>query len=234
LFPEFLHLSPLLIANTFYILALADLMATYNRQQSAGYIFNAGIWIGIGSLFYFSYLVFILLAFIALSILRTFDFRERLMVLTGAAVPYLLIGLYYFWTDNWSGFLEQQIFQNTAWLDLPTLQLTWRTYLKLGAFGLPLLTVLLSHNFYLSKKIIQERKKINILFGGLLVSPFTLFFQANVQLEQVLILCVPVALLWSVNMINMPNRWAELLHLLYLLVVFFLQYQAHLLPGLIS
>lgn len=232
MFPDFLHLSPLLMANTFYMLALTDLMAVYNRQQSAGYIFNAGLWIGIGSLFFFSYAVFILLAFVALNILRAFNFRERLMVLTGAVVPYLLTGLYYFWTDQWTGFLEQQIYENVAWLDFPSGRLNWRTYLKLGAFTLPLLTVLFSHNFYVSKKIIQERKKINILYWGMLISILILLFQSGVQIELLLILSVPLALLWSINLVNLPNNWAELIHLFFFLIIMILQYQPHLFPDL--
>ena len=81
--PEFLALSPALMANTFFILALWELLETYRKNNVAGHIVNVGFWIGIASLFYFSEVVFLLLAFIGLNVLRAFKFKEVMMLWIG-------------------------------------------------------------------------------------------------------------------------------------------------------
>ncbi len=231
LLPEFLYLSPLHLANTFYLLALIDLMAIYNRPRSAGLIFNAGLWIGIGSLFYFSWFIFILLALIALNILRAFDIRERLMVLVGVLVPYILTALFFFWFDLLDYFLDRQFRLSYAWFDFrPALPLP-ATYFKLGVFAVLLLVVLFSHNRYLFKKTIQVQKKINLLFWGLLCSGLTLLFQPAIQLDHLLMLAPPLGLLLAINFTRLNRNWSELLHLLLLMIAFALQFQYFLLPA---
>ena len=48
--PDFLNLTPLLFANTFFILALLEMYKIYRSKSFAGNIFNIGFWLGIGSL----------------------------------------------------------------------------------------------------------------------------------------------------------------------------------------
>lgn len=208
LLPEFLYLSPLHLANTFYLLALIDLMAVYNQPRSAGLIFNAGMWIGIGSLFYLSWFIFILLAFIALNILRAFDLRERLMVLVGVLVPYILTALYFFWFDQLDYFLNQQFGLPDNWFDFRPAPALAAPYFKLGLFAVPLLVVLFSHNRYLSKKTMQQQKKINLLFWGLLCGGLTLSFQPAIQLDHLLILAPPLGLLLAINFTRLNRNWS--------------------------
>lgn len=232
LLPEFLHLSPLHLANIFYIIALFELLSIYNSKHSEGNIFNAGLWIGIGSLFYFSHLILLLLAFASLAVLRAFDLRERFMLLSGLAVPYLLSGLYFFWVDQWDYFLLQQFGVNYDLLDFPLRGYSNFTYLKLGLFALLLLIVLFNRSRYVLRRIMQEQKKINILFWGLLLAPLTLLFQANIHLDHLLLLSIPLGLLLSINFINMRPNWAELFHFLLFLTALLLQYRSQLLEGL--
>ena len=58
--PEFLNLSPILLANTFFIIALFELFGSFRQKSVIANIFNVGFWLGIGSLFYFSEIIFIL------------------------------------------------------------------------------------------------------------------------------------------------------------------------------
>ena len=57
--PSFLHLSPVLMGNTFLILAISSLFNAYNKSSVADSIFNIGFWIGVASLFYFSNFAFL-------------------------------------------------------------------------------------------------------------------------------------------------------------------------------
>jgi len=78
-FSEFLYLSPLILANTFYIIVLMELFSIYRKYSAAGAIFNIGLWTGVASLFYGSYLFLFILAMAGLGILRSFKLKEQLI-----------------------------------------------------------------------------------------------------------------------------------------------------------
>ncbi len=227
--PDFLHLSPLHLANTFYLIALSEAFKIYKKPSAADNIFNIGFWVSVGSLFYFSYAIFIILGFIILNILRAFTIQERLMVFIGALVPYLLTSVYVFWNDQWSDFVQIQFIKNIGFLNFKIAPVI-ETYLKIGFVAIFLIIAIFSYGLYEFKKNIQIQKKINVLFWCLLFSVFTLLFQAGIQLDHLLILAVPLGFLIAINFTNLSNRWAEILHLFILVVVFIFQYQQYLLP----
>lgn len=225
--PEFTHLSPLHMANTFYLLALINMFTIYNNNKSAGAIFNIGFLIGLGSLFYFSYLVLLLAGFSALGILRAFNIRERLMVIVGVLIPYLLLGTYYFWHDQLSYFLDFQFNTGFEWFNVftqgppPTV-----VYFKLGFIGFLILVALVSYNQHISRKVRESQKKISILYWMLFLAIFTLLVQAGINLDHLLVIALPLGILLSFNFTQLSNSWGELLHFFLLLLVLFFQYQA--------
>ncbi|MBK7410278.1 MAG: hypothetical protein IPJ40_20805 [Saprospirales bacterium] len=52
--PEFMYPSPVLMGNTFLLLALLELMGVYKIPIASGRLYNVGFWISVASLFYFS------------------------------------------------------------------------------------------------------------------------------------------------------------------------------------
>jgi hypothetical protein len=224
--PEFTHLSPVHMANTFYILALINMFSIYNNNRSAGAIFNIGFLIGLGSLFYFSYWVLLLVGFFSLRILRAFKIQERLMLLAGALVPYLLLGTYYFWHDQLAYFLDFQFNTGFQWWSvffvdsLPAID-----YFKLGLMGLLILLALVSYNQNISKRVRESQKKMSILYWMLFLGVFTLLVQADFHLDHILVIAVPLGILLSFNFTQLSRNWAELLHFFLLLIVLFFQYQ---------
>lgn len=227
--PSFLYLSPLHLANTFYIIALYELFKVYKKPSAADNIFNVGFWVAVGSLFYFSYAIFILVGMIGLNILRAFSLQERLMILCGALVPYVLVGVYAFWVDEWAIFLQQQFVNNVGFLSFQV-EPGIETILKIVFVDLFLLVAIFSYGLYQLKKNIQVQKKISVLYWGLLCAGLTLIFQAGIRSEHLLTLAVPLGIMISINFTSVSKRWAEILHLLIVLVVLIFQYQQYLLP----
>ena len=219
--PNFLYLSPALIANTFYILAIGELFDTYKKHSSFGRIFNAGFLIAIGSLFYFSIMLFLLLMLIGLGILRAFKIKERLTLIYGFLSPYILIGVFSFWKNNWLEMWHRQMNNNIGFFDLD-IPLVIENYIQLGFFVLLLLFILLSYNSYILKKNIQKQKYINILYWGLLFAGCSLGIQANIALEHFLLFTIPMAILLSFSFLNFRNSTAEGLHFLLLIFLFVL------------
>jgi len=227
--PEFHYLSPVLMANTFYIVVLGEVYGTYRRAEVSGRIFNIGFWTGIGSLFYPSFVLFLLFGFVGLNIFRAFRFRERLMMIIGLLVPYFLVGTYYFWMDQLPFFM-QAVGSGFEALDFVPAPATW-VYRSLGVMAILLLVVLFSHRSYLLKQIIEVQRKINLIYWGLLISASTILIQAGIQLDHLMILAVPLGTLLSFNFIRMPARQAEVLHLLMLALALGLQFLPMIFPG---
>lgn len=227
--PQFLHLSPLLLANTFYLIAISELFKVYKKPSAADNIFNIGFWISVASLFYFSYAIFIIMGLVGLNILRAFNLQERLMVLVGALIPYILAGTYAFWMDEWTIFVQQEFIKNIGFLDFRGLS-DIESYLKIAFVDVFLIVAIFSYGAYNFKKNIQVQKKFDVLYWGLLFAAFTVLFQSGIQLDHLLILAVPLGIMISINFTSLSPRWAEILHLFILLVIFIFQYQQYLLP----
>lgn len=223
-FPEFLYLSPLVMANTLYVLVLMEAFATYRKYAAAGAIFNIGIWTAVGSLFYLSYSFLFIVAMIGLGLLRSFTFRERLMLLFGLLTPYLLAGTYYFMYDRLAVFQNIQFAEGFGFLDFKGSP-DWLFYLKIGLVGLLLLTLLLSYNGYTKKKNIQKQKYIDLLYMSMLVSVITLLYQSGIGLDHFLILAPPAGILLSFSFQDAKPSIAEAIHVIVLVTALAIQFK---------
>lgn len=220
--PDFLHLSPILIANTFLIFALLNLVKTYKNNDCASLIFNVGFWVSMASLFYFSFIIFVLWGLICLNVLRAFKFREWLMVIVGFLVPYILLGTYHFWFDQFGEFWSQQVIQNISFLNfIGNNDVT--TYTKLISFSLLILLSIVSMGVYNFKKNIQIQKKITVLYWLLLFGGLTVLFQAKITIAHFQIIAVPMGAFLAMTFSNMTSRWAESFHFLLLVLILALQ-----------
>ncbi|MCB0644686.1 MAG: hypothetical protein KDC44_23740 [Phaeodactylibacter sp.] len=222
-FPDFLRLHPVLFANFFYILAFGAILKAAKSPKEVGAIFNAGIWLGLGSLFYFSLLIMVVWLFIALSIVRSFRFRERMMVLAGVFVPYFLTAVVYFWNDQLQFFYEQQYLN----------QLDWMAIMKrfsLPLIGKPLvflifaLFAVISINQYFQKRSSSTQRIFRLLYWAMLISGLSVFFQAQLGYAHLLLLAPPLSVFAAITFTQMTPRFAEAIHLTLFLGALLLQY----------
>ncbi|MBX2871929.1 MAG: hypothetical protein KTR30_07515 [Saprospiraceae bacterium] len=212
--PPFLQLSPLHMANFFYILALFELLGIYKKVNCATNLFNSGLWIAIGSLFYPSYLALFILAIAAINTLRSLKVGDILIVLSGVLVPYIYALVYFYWTDQLSMFLGKQF---PIQLGIPEIQLSDPVlyYISIFFFGFLVLVLLFSWAGFLAKNVIQVQKKINILYGALFFSILAPFLVDQVSVDLLLYLAVPLGVLSSFSFTNMPSQRAEVVHLIW-------------------
>ena len=225
--PEFQTLTPLLVANTFYILLLIEFFRIYRTPNVADTIFNTGIFIALASLFYFSFIILLLWAFITLSVLRVFNLKETLMILSGFLVVYFLTGVFYFWYDALGLFYQQQFVDNIKFFDLKIIN-TWPTYISRILFVALLVIVILSYSIYNFKRNIQVQKYLTVLYWGIFISILPILFQAGLGMEQLLIFTVPLAIFVSFNFTKISTSAAEAIHLLWLAAVLALHYHSYL------
>ncbi|MEM8523433.1 MAG: hypothetical protein AAGG68_02260 [Bacteroidota bacterium] len=216
--PIFLHLNPILLANTFLLIAIDQMMGIYRNPNSAGKIFNIGFWIAVASLFYFSYSCFLFLAIFGLSSLRAFKLNEFLTLIIGALSVYFLAYAYALWNDQLWVFHQSQILDNIAILDF-TKSSSVSTYVQLAIVGIFVLVALVTYGTIVRRQNMQFQKRTGILYIIAAISATSLLFQANVEVAHVGILIVPVGLLLGL-MVNSSNKTsAEIIHLFLLLLV---------------
>ncbi len=222
-FPDFLYLSPVLVANTFIILALYELLGTYKRYYSNGRIFSAGLWIGVATLFYFSSIVFFGAVFIGFFILRAFKFKEQIGLLLGFISPFWITGIYYF-TNNALPDFWARSFGNIGFLDV-SFSNDWENYVQLGLFAILILVAIFNYRTYTYKVSIQAQKFIDVFFWVLAFSLGTLLIQDNLQPDHLILLAVPLSFLIGMTFLYMNNRFAEALHFLLLAGILLLQFK---------
>lgn len=219
---DFFPLSSILFGNFFLIVALDQMMSTYKRPKCADNIFNAGFWIGIASLFYSSFVLFFLLVFIGIGLLRNFKWKERVMLLCGFLVPFLFVSAWFFWQDSLQTFWQTYFVEQFSFLNFQYEQ-TSTFLIKLGL--LILLFLLGFFNNYDFSKSNQIRSYVNIIYLTLIVSGLTFLVQPNVTILHFLIIMVPLSLLLTARFLKFSKSVAELTHAFILIVVLFFQYR---------
>ncbi|MBK8490735.1 MAG: hypothetical protein IPL49_07530 [Saprospirales bacterium] len=228
--PEFMYPSPVLMGNTFLLLALLELMGVYKIPIASGRLYNVGFWISVASLFYFSNIGLLAFAIWGTSTLRAYNIRDQITIFFGAITPYFLTGTVFFLLNRLPEFWSIQFSQNLAFLDFQGGQ-HGLFYLKMGIFIILILVALLSNTTYFQKRIMQVQKKISLLYGFLLFSGLIILFQSQLDISHWLIAVIPLAAFFSISFSTMPTQWAEVVHLLMLVGGMALAYSPWLIRG---
>ena len=111
---DFLSISPELLGSTVLLLALNNLFREVEfRVQRDGTIVNVGFYIGLASVFVFTYSIFLVAAFFILLVFTRISFRKSLLLLFGFFLPHVVIGIYYYYNDAlpalWNNFYVENI-----------------------------------------------------------------------------------------------------------------------------
>jgi len=101
-FPEQLSFNPLLIANFFIIVFLNSLFNFYKSAEIAFDAFDAGLFIGMATLFYWPSIFLFPLIWSALIVLRTFVWREWIASVIGILLPFFYFAVLLYWYDQLS------------------------------------------------------------------------------------------------------------------------------------
>lgn len=207
--------NPLLIANFFMLFAIIELVATYKEYSSADRIFNIGLFIGMASLCYFSYIVFLIFAWIGISILRAIQWKERLILFFGFLSPYFLVSAYQYWHDNLMAFWNNEILANFKFLSFQASR-GIDDLISLILIAFFVLVAIFSYKLYSYKKKIKIQKIIDLLYWILAVSALSVLFQVQINVQHFQILLPILAIFVSINFVKMSRQWSNLLHLILL------------------
>jgi hypothetical protein len=216
-------LHPVYFASIFLLLGINSLFSIFNNPKPQTDIFNAGLFIAIGTLFYFN-LIAILPAFlIAISVLRRErKWREFLILIVGFVIPSLFALSYAFVTDQ----------LNAVFITFQKNIITPVNYFKNNFPLLGYLILLVLLTLIGSVKIMQQydsmkvstRKYYLVLFIIFIFSMISFVFVPAASLEMLVISVLPVTFLVSNLFTTIKSGfWRELLFTMLVVFAIFMQ-----------
>lgn len=222
--PDFLFLSPPLVAVTFMPVVLNRIFKTYKQPGATGLIFDAAFWAIVASLFYPPAIFMLLAAYAGIHVMRAFKMKEQLVMASGIFVSLFIAWLWYFWTDRGGLFWTVQfdgLFQTYSF----TTAFDTRILLESIMMGLLFLIVLLSYGTYSFRKLNQIQKYVGVLYWFLFVAGLTMLFQHDPPPVHLLLLMPSMGIFLSMTFSALKNKFAaEVFHLLMLGYILFIQF----------
>lgn len=215
--------SPALIVNTIMLWIFASISDLYMRSSARDVAFNIGFALGICGLFYFPAILFVVLLFLSLLIMRSFRLAEWIIGLLGLFCPFYLLGTYLFLTDKWELINEMP----RIGFHLPMIS----DYKVWGALIANVLFFavgwLLLQRTY-KKMLIQGRKIWATVIVYVLVAMFVPFFSEHFSPNYWVLVVLPISMFvgnvfWSIT----NNGIASAIHILVLAYVIVMQYFSH-------
>jgi hypothetical protein len=190
IFPQCQLLNPVLPASVFIMLAIRRIMDSYRKQSTAYNLFDAGLFISIGTLFYANMIWFGVLLIVGIVLLRSGNFKEIFISLLGLTAPFILTaGLYYVLGKDLGLLLadiRDNLFEKTTWFHFSRLTIILLIYTGI--------ILLVSTGFLVMKmnsKKIKSRKIFSLLLWSLIISVILFIFVPSVSVEIVWIAGIP-------------------------------------------
>lgn len=184
-----LSLSPALMGLTFILFSINSLLNFIaSRDKQDGSLINIGIQIGIASLFYLPYFLFLFVHVASMLFFTSTQQRRYLLLLYGITFPSILIGLYYAWHGHLIDFLNNyylSLFTILPEKVLDPLQLLKALGLTASLFVIASLKTLSSFGFNVFQARIQK-----IMFLCFLISALIAMIYAN-KTGEVFVIFIP-------------------------------------------
>lgn len=220
-------MHPVYLAALFLILSIDRIFNTYDKESVHSNAFDSGVFLAIGSLFYFNLVFFFPLLWISFIILRpNVNWREYILTTLGFILPWFAALAYYLVTDG-----TEELIQ-TIKANFTLHQVFLRENLPIQIYiGFLVLLTILASLFLLTQydgKKISSRRYFKTFFWIFLISVILVVANPSVSEEIIIILAIPLTYLISNYLIFMKRQtWGELF--LYLLTagVIILQFAKH-------
>lgn len=205
LFSPFLILSPTLICNFLILIMIERFLSIYKKQEVTSVMFDLGMIVALGTLFYFPFIAILPLLWISLIIFRPFNWREWVAVIVGFFTIFFFLAVYYYWYDSLEQFYQ-------IWLPLGS---KFPTDFNINYYDtlvlIPVVIVFFLGFFHLQKNffrsVVHLRKSFQLLFFMFILALVSFYLKSNIILYHFL-LCVPsAATLMAYYFLHANRRW---------------------------
>ena len=190
--PQCQALNPALPAVVFLMLAIRRIMDSYRKPDIAYNFFDAGVLIGLGSLFYASLIWLGLLALVGIIIIRTGNIKEIGVALLGLITPLLITsGIYYVLGKDLSLFFTE-VFRN-MFGESENYVFSRFSIAAIIYAGLILAVSIAYLLKGMNSKKIKARKTFSILLWAFFITLILYFALPSVSVEMIWITSVPAS-----------------------------------------
>jgi hypothetical protein len=222
-FPQYQLLNPAIFGAMFLMLAIRRIMETYRVPGTAYNFFDAGLLIGIGSLFYANLIWFGLIIFIGIALLRTGDIKEITISVIGLITPYFLtFGIYYVSGNDIKELLS--IIGNNLFGKPSSYAFTGLTIVAIAFAGLITLGSIIYLLMSMNSKKIKSRKTFYLLLWLFVISISVFFLLPTVSVEIVWITGIPVSYFLTHYFVFAKKKMVpEILFFLLFILIFLIQ-----------
>lgn len=215
-FPYFQNLHPLLIANVFLFFALERCFEIRKEKNQFKLYFETGLLLGIGGLFYFPLVVFLLIVWITQLVLRTFNLREWLSSIIGFLTPMLIyIAILYL---NDKHFLVINFINDFTTNMSSDIEVRGTEIYPLLFIGFIIIISFLFDLRIVGARKISTRKYFILTFWLLIISFFAKLLLPYVSTAIIYVFAIPASLLMTMYFVEIRNRFFAEITLLFLLL----------------
>ena len=201
---ELYTIHPVLFSSLFLIFSLRNILGIYGKPDSFSSVFNATLFIGISSLFYFPSIYFIVFIWLSFFIYRLYAWREWVISILGLGTPYLYLFSYYFVTDQLKVkyFLYIDFFKS---FKPASFHPDKGNYIFFTVVGLMSVYIIFNTLNRLTEKSIYYRKKVLVLTMFLLVAFITLIFSGTFFTYHLCLVFIPLSFFIPIHIIQIKR-----------------------------
>lgn len=220
--PQFVIFHPVLLVNSILIFVLDKIMKLYKNTSPLAIDFDICFLIGIAALFYFPALLFSLVFFISLTILKPFSWRDWIIGPMGLILPFFFVFVYYFLTDQLQVFSE--MVTNAPLPESILIKNIMPKGYQVTITVISMLLVLamfnLRNNFY--KNDIKTRNYQQVIVIFIIVSVICSFLTKENMLYKLSVIFIPLTVVVSNFLLSIKKNWVaeSLFVVLFLTLVF--------------
>jgi hypothetical protein len=225
--PEMFSLHPIIIANLFILFALHKLMQTYRKETAFSEAFDTGFFISLACLFYIPSMIFIILLWIGLIIIRPFIWREWAISFIGLLLPWTYLIFAYFWYERLDMLQYDALYYT---LIVPAKSFSNIHFSIAQYFQVVLLLVAafftagrFSRDF--NKGTVRLRSNLSVILYFFILAIISLVLAPKYSIAYLSFLSIPFSILFSSYLLFAKKEWiAEVLFILLIISVFINQF----------
>ena len=202
LLPEWSLFSAPMLINSMLVWIYYRMTLLYNSTKAASAIFNIGVAMGLVTLFYQPAVLFVLLIWFSLYIMRPFVIREWLIGLVGFTTPYYFLGIILYLTGQWNW---KKVIP-TIHFSLPAMPSSIFITISIVLLVLPFIIGGVYAQNNLSKMLIQVRKNWSLLLLLLIVSTCILLLDGGDNYVNWALCAIPLSAFHAAAYFYPPNK----------------------------
>ncbi|MEI6883774.1 MAG: hypothetical protein WCO02_04760 [Bacteroidota bacterium] len=217
--PLYLTTHPLNICILFSIVIINNLMISYSKADDLDLIFSSGFFIAIGSFFYFPFLLMLIILPVSFILFRSSKWREYAAAVIGFITPYIFLSAFYFLTG-------QLALQAVLYKRMVASFFFYPINLHTDDWVIGLFTLILAiWGFYYllsgpMEKTAEIRAKTYLVVWLVLVSLLSVIYSTSLLVYHIMMLFPALTLMLTSAFLGIKKkRWAEIIFLIYFLLI---------------